>query len=240
QAWAGTGFGNLAIPRVGQEVIVDFLNGDPDQPIIMGRTYHEDNRTPGSLPGTKTQMTIRSKTYMGSGFNELKFDDATGKEQVYIHAQKNMDTEVLNDRTTLVANNHDESVGAIQTIGVGQDQNIFIGGNQQKMIKGSRGMMINGPRYTEINAVSSSEMEGAKGDAAALLALAAKAAESAKNPATDTLIVQGNITMESQTGNIQINTAGGSIIIGHDGAIAITGTSIVVNGQFIGLNAAKG
>ncbi|MCQ8919038.1 type VI secretion system Vgr family protein, partial [Escherichia albertii] len=96
QAWAGTGFGNLAIPRVGQEVIVDFLNGDPDQPIIMGRTYHEDNRTPGSLPGTKTQMTIRSKTYMGSGFNELKFDDATGKEQVYIHAQKNMDTEVLN------------------------------------------------------------------------------------------------------------------------------------------------
>nr|WP_249354727.1 type VI secretion system tip protein VgrG [Escherichia albertii] len=240
QAWAGTGFGNLAIPRVGQEVIVDFLNGDPDQPIIMGRTYHEDNRSPGSLPGTKTQMTIRSKTYMGSGFNELKFDDATGKEQVYIHAQKNMDTEVLNDRTTLVANNHDESVGAIQTIGVGQDQNIFIGGNQQKMIKGSRVMMINGPRYTEINAVSSSEMEGAKGDAAALLALAAKAAESAKNPATDTLIVQGNITMESQTGNIQINTAGGSIIIGHDGAIAITGTSIVVNGQFIGLNAAKG
>ncbi|EZC44812.1 type VI secretion system tip protein TssI/VgrG, partial [Escherichia coli] len=82
QAWAGTGFGNLAIPRVGQEVIVDFLNGDPDQPIIMGRTYHQENRTPGSLPGTKTQMTIRSKTYKGSGFNELKFDDATGKEQV--------------------------------------------------------------------------------------------------------------------------------------------------------------
>ncbi|EEU7649595.1 type VI secretion system tip protein VgrG, partial [Salmonella enterica] len=69
QAWAGAGFGNLAIPRVGQEVIVDFLNGDPDQPIIMGRTYHQDNRSPGSLPGTKTQMTIRSKTYKGSGFN---------------------------------------------------------------------------------------------------------------------------------------------------------------------------
>ncbi|HAN4792039.1 TPA: phage receptor, partial [Escherichia coli] len=97
QAWAGTGFGHLAIPRVGQEVIVDFLNGDPDQPIIMGRTYHQENRTPGSLPGTKTQMTIRSKTYMGSGFNELKFDDATGREQVYIHAQKNMDTSALAD-----------------------------------------------------------------------------------------------------------------------------------------------
>ncbi|ENA4667338.1 type VI secretion system tip protein VgrG, partial [Escherichia coli] len=116
QAWAGTGFGHLAIPRVGQEVIVDFLNGDPDQPIIMGRTYHQENRTPGSLPGTKTQMTIRSKTYMGSGFNELKFDDATGREQVYIHAQKNMDTKVLNDRTTTVKHDHRETVKNDQTV----------------------------------------------------------------------------------------------------------------------------
>lgn len=130
QAWAGTGFGNLAIPRVGQEVIVDFLNGDPDQPIIMGRTYHEDNRSPGSLPGTKTQMTIRSKTYMGSGFNELKFDDATGKEQVYIHAQKNMDTEVLNDRTTDVINNHAEKIGNNQAITVTNNQIQKIGVNQ--------------------------------------------------------------------------------------------------------------
>ncbi|EJJ9646078.1 type VI secretion system tip protein VgrG, partial [Escherichia coli] len=116
QAWAGTGFSHLAIPRVGQEVIVDFLNGDPDQPIIMGRTYHQENRTPGSLPGTKTQMTIRSKTYMGSGFNELKFDDATVREQVYIHAQKNMDTEVLNDRTTTVKHDHRETVKNDQTV----------------------------------------------------------------------------------------------------------------------------
>ncbi|EMV0352853.1 type VI secretion system tip protein VgrG, partial [Escherichia coli] len=130
QAWAGTGFGNLAIPRVGQEVIVDFLNGDPDQPIIMGRTYHQENRTPGSLPGTKTQMTIRSKTYKGSGFNELKFDDATGKEQVYIHAQKNMNTEVLNNRTTDVINNHAETIGNNQVIAVTNNQIQTVGVNQ--------------------------------------------------------------------------------------------------------------
>ncbi|SJE82225.1 type VI secretion system Vgr family protein [Shigella sonnei] len=130
QAWAGTGFGNLAIPRVGQEVIVDFLNGDPDQPIIMGRTYHQENRTPGSLPGTKTQMTIRSKTYKGSGFNELKFDDATGKEQVYIHAQKNMNTEVLNNRTTDVINNHAETIGNNQMIAVTNNQIETVGVNQ--------------------------------------------------------------------------------------------------------------
>ncbi|ECE6542696.1 type VI secretion system tip protein VgrG, partial [Salmonella enterica subsp. enterica] len=121
------GFGNLAIPRVGQEVIVDFLNGDPDQPIIMGRTYHQDNRSPGSLPGTKTQMTIRSKTYKGDGFNELRFEDATGQEQVYIHAQKNMDTEVLNNRTTDVKVDHTETIGNNQKITVGLGQTVTVG-----------------------------------------------------------------------------------------------------------------
>lgn len=134
QAWAGAGFGNLAIPRVGQEVIVDFLNGDPDQPIVMGRTYHQDNRSPGSLPGTKTQMTIRSKTYKGSGFNELKFDDATGQEQVYIHAQKNMDTEVLNDRTTRVDNDHTETVAGNQSVTVKKDQSTTVIQNQTNTI----------------------------------------------------------------------------------------------------------
>ncbi|EMK5831356.1 type VI secretion system tip protein VgrG [Citrobacter sedlakii] len=131
QAWAGTGFGNLAIPRVGQEVIVDFLNGDPDQPIIMGRTYHQDNRSPGSLPGTKTQMTIRSKTYKGSGFNELTFDDATNKERVYIHAQKNMDTEVLNDRTTTVKHDHTETVTNNQKVTVGVGQTVNVGSKKE-------------------------------------------------------------------------------------------------------------
>lgn len=127
QAWAGAGYGNIAIPRVGHEVIVDFLNGDPDQPIIMGRTYHNSNRSPGDLPGTKTQMSIRSKTYKGHGFNELKFDDATSREQVYIHAQKNMDTEVLNNRTTDVKLNHTETIGNNQSITVGLGQTIKVG-----------------------------------------------------------------------------------------------------------------
>ncbi|HAN1871124.1 TPA: type VI secretion system tip protein TssI/VgrG, partial [Escherichia coli] len=131
QAWAGPGFGNLAIPRVGQEVIVDFLNGDPDQPVVMGRTYHEDNRSPGDLPGTKTQMTIRSKTYKGSGFNELRFEDATSNEQVYIHAQKNMDTEVLNDRTTDVKHDHTETIGNDQKITVGLGQTVNVGSKKE-------------------------------------------------------------------------------------------------------------
>ncbi|MGK9174214.1 type VI secretion system tip protein VgrG [Yokenella regensburgei] len=137
QAWAGPGFGNLAIPRINQEVIVDFLNGDPDQPIIMGRTYHQDNRSPGSLPATKTQMTIRSKTYKGEGFNELRFEDATANEHIYMHAQKDMQTEVLNDKTTRVNHDHTETVDNNQqvTVKVGQTINVGTkkeGGHDQK------------------------------------------------------------------------------------------------------------
>ncbi|AVF36967.1 type VI secretion system tip protein TssI/VgrG [Rahnella sikkimica] len=122
QAWAGTGFGNIAIPRVGQEVIVDFLNGDPDQPIITGRTYHASNRSPGSLPETKTQMAIRSQTYKGSGYNELMFEDATSQELLSMHAQKDMKTKVLNNRMTDVAVDHTETVGKGQTVTVGKEK----------------------------------------------------------------------------------------------------------------------
>ncbi|MDM2911683.1 MULTISPECIES: type VI secretion system Vgr family protein [Citrobacter] len=169
QAWAGAGFGNLAIPRVGQEVIVDFLNGDPDQPIIMGRTYHQDNRSPGSLPGTKTQMTIRSKTYKGGGFNELRFEDATDQEQVYIHAQKNMDTEVLNNRTTDVTANHREAIGGNQVITVkqnqvqtvvqnqketvGQNQSITVGLNQAETVGMARALTVGVAYQTTVGGV---------------------------------------------------------------------------------------
>ncbi|WP_407171818.1 type VI secretion system Vgr family protein [Citrobacter farmeri] len=151
QAWAGTGFGNLAIPRVGQEVIVDFLNGDPDQPIVMGRTYHQDNRSPGSLPGTKTQMTIRSKTYRGSGFNELRFEDATDKEQVYIHAQKNMDTEVLNNRTTDVKVDHTETIGNNQTITVGHDQTLTVAHDRSITVRNDQTLRVTRDRRVNVS-----------------------------------------------------------------------------------------
>lgn len=134
QAWAGAGFGHLAIPRVGQEVIVDFLNGDPDQPIIMGRTYHQTNRSPGDLPGTKTQMAIRSKTYQGSGYNELMFEDSTDNELLSMHAQKDMDTKVLHDRRTTVLHDHTENIGNDQKVRIKKDRNVLIGHNLRQVV----------------------------------------------------------------------------------------------------------
>ncbi|CAM4151603.1 type VI secretion system tip protein VgrG [Serratia sp. arafor3] len=102
QPWAGQGWGMLAIPRIGQEVVVDFLHGDPDQPIVTGRTYHANNIPPGSLPASKTQMAFRSKTHKGEGFNELRFEDAKGGEGLFMHAQKDMSTTVKDNQDLTV------------------------------------------------------------------------------------------------------------------------------------------
>ncbi|MFU2078937.1 type VI secretion system tip protein TssI/VgrG, partial [Avibacterium avium] len=134
QAWAGQGWGVLAIPRVGQEVLVDFLDGDPDQPIITGRTYHATNVPPGKLPQSKTQMALRSKTYKGEGYNELLFEDAPGQEQLNLHAQRDMNTVVLNDRTTQVGNNHREKIGEEQHIEVHQNRQKTVGGVERQKI----------------------------------------------------------------------------------------------------------
>ncbi|MBV6818403.1 type VI secretion system tip protein VgrG [Rahnella sp. PD12R] len=156
QAWAGTGFGNIAIPRVGQEVIVDFLNGDPDQPIITGRTYHASNRSPGSLPETKTQMAIRSQTYKGSGYNELMFEDATSQELLSMHAQKDMKTKVLNNRTTDVAVDHTETVGKGQTITVGKekaaghDQKISVANDREVTVDNDQTLTVNHDRHVKV------------------------------------------------------------------------------------------
>ncbi|WP_426576005.1 type VI secretion system tip protein TssI/VgrG [Xenorhabdus stockiae] len=126
QPWAGQGWGMLAIPRIGQEVVVDFLHGDPDQPIVTGRTYHASNIPPGSLPGSKTQMAFRSKTHKGQGYNELLFEDAKGSERLDLHAQKDMNTKVLNNRDTHVLANHSETVEKNQTIKVNEHKNEMV------------------------------------------------------------------------------------------------------------------
>ncbi len=97
QAHSGPGFGGIDIPRVGEEVIVSFLEGDLDRPIITGRVYHEESMPPFGLPGEKTRSGFKTKTYKGSGYNELSLDDTPGKEQIRIHGQYNMDTVIEND-----------------------------------------------------------------------------------------------------------------------------------------------
>nr|BET98693.1 hypothetical protein TCT1_36140 [Xenorhabdus sp. TCT-1] len=105
QGWNGNGFGFMAIPRIGQEVIVSYLNGDIDRPIVTGSVYNAVNRPPLDLPAAKTRTTFKTKTHKGEGFNELRFEDAKGSEEVFIHAQKDMKNQVLNDETSNIGHN---------------------------------------------------------------------------------------------------------------------------------------
>ncbi|QKF99358.1 type VI secretion system tip protein VgrG [Aeromonas hydrophila] len=97
QGWAGGQYGMMAIPRIGHEVIVSFLEGDPDQPIVTGRTYHATNRPPYELPANKTRTVLRTETHHGEGFNELRFEDQAGQEEIYIHGQKDLNVLIEND-----------------------------------------------------------------------------------------------------------------------------------------------
>ncbi|SAK83639.1 Rhs element Vgr protein [Caballeronia glebae] len=164
QPWAGKGWGAIAIPRMGQEVIVDFLEGDPDRPIITGRVYNAEQMPPYDLPANMTQSGIKSRSSKGgsgANCNELRFEDKKGAEQVLIHAEKNQDIEVENDEThwvghdrkknidhdetTVVKHDRTETVGNDEKIDilmnrtetVGVNESITIGANRSKTVKAS-------------------------------------------------------------------------------------------------------
>ncbi len=106
QAWAGPGWGALYLPRIGQEVVVEFLEGDPDRPLVTGSVYNGHNPPPLDLPGEKTKSTLRSNSSPGGGgFNELRFEDAAGEEEIFLHAQKDFNIVVENDKTQQVGGN---------------------------------------------------------------------------------------------------------------------------------------
>ncbi|UAY97060.1 type VI secretion system tip protein TssI/VgrG [Dickeya dadantii] len=150
QGWAGGQYGLIAIPRIGHEVVVSFLEGDPDQPIVTGRTFHATNPSPYPLPANKTRTSLRTSTHKGAGFNELRFEDQAGQEEVFIHAQKDMNTVVLNNRSTGVGVDHAENVGRDQVSVVGRHQVLKIVENQATDIQGAQKIAIGAGRETDV------------------------------------------------------------------------------------------
>lgn len=152
--WAGKGWGAVAIPRIGQEVVVSFLEGDPDRPLITGRVYNGDCMPPFALPAGAVVSGIKSNTHKGQGYNELTMDDTAGKEKIVIHGQYDMNTTVEHDQTTTVHNcrtdridaNDSESVGSHQAIAIGANQTVDIGGNRTETVGGTETVTIGGHR----------------------------------------------------------------------------------------------
>lgn len=141
QVWAGKAWGAIHIPRIGQEVIVSFLEGDPDQPIITGRVYNGDSMPPYGLPGNATQSGIKSRSSKGGGeanFNEIRFEDKKGSEQFTTHAEKNQDVTVENDEVVSIGHDRTETVGHDETVTVGNNRTEKVGVNEMITIGSNR------------------------------------------------------------------------------------------------------
>ncbi len=120
----------MAIPRVGQELIIGYLDGDADQPIAIGRAYRQTNLPPYELPKHKTRMTIKSRTHKGEGFNELRFEDELGHQEVFIHAEKDKNVHIKNNNGIFVGNDRQERVEHDEKIEIGHDRTEQVSHNE--------------------------------------------------------------------------------------------------------------
>ncbi|MDH4607580.1 type VI secretion system tip protein TssI/VgrG [Pseudomonas sp. BN102] len=133
QAWAGKNWGSVQIPRIGQEVIVSFLEGDPDRPIITGRVYNAEQTVPYELPANATQSGVKSRSSKGgspANFNEIRMEDKKGAEQLFIHAEKNQDIEVENDETHWVGHDRTKTIDNDETVHVKHDRTETVDNNE--------------------------------------------------------------------------------------------------------------
>lgn len=161
--WAGKTWGFIQIPRVGQEVIVDFLEGNPDAPIITGRVYNADQMPPYDLPANQTQSGLKtrsSKTGSTEDFNELRFEDLAGSEQVYLHAQMDWDTVVENDRTLEIGHDETITVKNNRTKTVEVDEKVQVKGNRTETVSGDESITIEGKRTESVTGNESITISG--------------------------------------------------------------------------------
>jgi len=141
QYWAGKNWGAIHVPRIGQEVIVSFLEGDPDRPIITGRVYNAEQTVPYELPANATQSGIKSRSSKGgtpANFNEIRMEDKKGAEQLYIHAERNQDIVVENDESHFVGHNRNRTVGNDETVRIVRDRLRGVKRNDSLLVGGAR------------------------------------------------------------------------------------------------------
>lgn len=163
QVWAGKSWGGIQVPRMGQEVIVEFLEGDPDRPIITGRVYNADSMPPYDLPANQTQSGMKSRSSKegsGENFNEIRLEDKKGEEEVYIHAEKDHNQVTENDRTEDVGNNRSLTVGNDKSESVGNEKSIGVGKNHSEDIGENMTLSVGGDRSLSVAKNMTESVEG--------------------------------------------------------------------------------
>ncbi|WP_437677022.1 type VI secretion system Vgr family protein [Sorangium sp. So ce131] len=213
QGWAGAGFGAIALPRVGQEVLVSFLGGDPDQPIVVGRVFNAKNVVPYKLPEHKTRSSWKSQSSPGGGgSNEITFDDAKGQELVYMQAEKDLRKLVKSDETEVTRGHHQLLIASGQEIVVKAekreliegDSHLHVTNDQRRKVEGKESIIVGGSRHETI------------GESHAL--------EAGKE-----IHLKGGTTVVIEAMNLTLKDLSGNFIHIGPGGVDIVGTMVNIN-----------
>jgi type VI secretion system secreted protein VgrG len=158
QSLAGKKWGAFGLPRIGQEVVVQFLEGDPDRPIITGCVYNADYMPPYGLPDEKTKLTFKTcSSKGGGGFNEIRLEDKKGEEQIFIHGEKNQDTRIKNDAFEWIGNDRHLIVVNDQYEKVENHKHLTVTGNQLEEVSGDKHQKVKGDHNQKIDGTLSIE-----------------------------------------------------------------------------------
>lgn len=224
--WSGKAWGNFFLPRIGQEVVVTFLEGNPDRPLITGCVYNAEQTVPYTLPDEQTKSTIKTNSSKGgAGFNEIRFEDKADSEELFIQAQKDMNVTVLNDHTTTITKNRTVTVKEKDdnlTVSQGNRSVTISQGNETLSVKGTRQLTITG-NETHTNKANYN------GDVSGNFVL--KVSGNLTIEATGSVTIKSGTDFTNQAGTSLTNKAGTSMT--NDAAVELTnkaGASQTVDG----------
>jgi type VI secretion system secreted protein VgrG len=210
--WAGKGWGGINIPRIGQEVIVAFVEGNPDEPVVVGSVYNRETMPTNKLPDAKVISGLRSNTYKGKGYNEMSMDDTAGKEKITVHGQHDLNTTIEHDETHIIKSG-DRTI-KVET------------GKHTESVKGDTKITIESGKYEHSVATGTADYN-------------VKGALTEYCDTTQTTTVKDKITIKSNMADIEVNaatkirliTGASSIEMTSDGIIKISANEIHIEGQ---------
>ncbi|SAK74840.1 Rhs element Vgr protein [Caballeronia hypogeia] len=217
QPWAGKGYGAFFLPRIGQEVLVQFIEGDPDQPLVIGSVYNAAQTPPCELPRKMARTTLKSNsTKGGNGFNEMRFDDTKGAEQLFFHAERDLETWVKHDALT--------RIGGERHVIVEQDEFVRCGGERSDNVRGSQRVRIGGKYSLDVGG-DTQHKSGANISVGAGV----------------NVDVKGGTNVTIEAGEVLTLKAGGNTIVLSSSGIAIsTAGRVTIDGAVVQINCGGG
>ena len=238
QPWAGANWGGMWIPRIGQEVIVSFEEGDPDRPLITGRVYNAEQMPPYTLPDYQTRSTFMSRSSKGGGaanYNELRFEDKMGDEQIFMNAEKDMDLRVENDSREFIGANRSLIVTTNQLEQIQTDKHLHVQGNQFEQIDGNMSLNVGGNQMESVTgnlslSVTGNQSESITGNLS--LAVTGQQQDTSMSYAmkTDTTIhLNAGMSAVIEAGVDLTLKVGGNFIDINPAGVFITGTMVFIN-----------